>query len=160
MKNKIRDYIMEMEIETKRENYNPLDNIDYGFINFLLVEGFNQDIFLDKELEFLYKLSAKDKLLENSYEKKLIEIINKYCLLETLDYKLVKKWVKKYVQMFYKEYIVSEKIYIKEEIKEQIVKLIEPEPIIEEEVKIEKVEPERIPEVKPKKKVEKKKEKK
>lgn len=48
----------------------------------------------------------------------------------------------------------------KEEIKEQKEKLIEPEPIIEEEVKIEKVEPERIPEVKPKKKVEKKKEKK
>ena len=124
MKNKIRDYIMEMEIETKRENYNPLDNIDYGFINFLLIEGFNQDIFLDKELEFLYKLSAEDKLLENNYEKKLIEIINKYCLLETLDYKLVKKWMKKYVQMFYKEYIVSEKIHIKEEIKEQIVKLL------------------------------------
>ncbi len=124
MKSKIRDYIMEMEIETKRENYNPLDNIDYSFINFLLVEGFNQDIFLDKEFEFLYKLSAEDKLLENNYEKKLIEIINKYCLLETLDYKIVKKWVKKYVQMFYKEYIVSEKIYIKEEIKEQIVKLL------------------------------------
>ena len=124
MKNKIRDYIMEMEIETKRENYNPLDNIDYGFIKFLLVEGFNQDIFLDKEFKFLYKLSAKDKLLEDNYEKELIQIITKYCLLETLDYKLVKKWIKKYVQMFYKEYIVSEKIFVKEEIKEQIVKLL------------------------------------
>ena len=67
MKSKIRDYIMEMEIETKRENYNPLDNIDYGFIKFLLVEGFNQDIFLDKELKFLYKLSAEDKLLDDNY---------------------------------------------------------------------------------------------
>ena len=124
MKNKIRDYIMEMEIETKRENYNPLDNIDYGFIKFLLVEGFNQDIFLDKEFKFLYKLSAKDKLLEDNYQKELIEIISKYCLLETLDYKLVKKWVKEYVQMFYRQYIVSEKIFIKEEIKEQIVKLL------------------------------------
>ena len=124
MKNKIRDYIMEMEIETKRENYNPLDNIDYGFIKFLLVEGFNQDIFLDKEFKFLYELSAKDKLLEDNYEKELIEMITKYCLLETLDYKLVKKWVKKYVQMFYKEYIISEKIFIKEEVKEQLVKLL------------------------------------
>lgn len=124
MKNKIRDYIMEMEIETKRENYNPLDNIDYGFIKFLLVEGFNQDIFLDKEFKFLYELSAKDKLLEDNYEKELIEIITKYCLLETLDYKLVKKWIREYVQMFYKEYIVSEKIFIKEEVKEQIVKLL------------------------------------
>ena len=124
MKNKIRDYIMEMDIETKRESYNPLDNIDYSFINFLLVEGFNQNIFLDKEFEFLYKLSAEDKLLENNYDKELIEIINKYCLLETLDYKLVKKWVKKYVQLFHKEYIISEKISIKEEIKEQIIKLL------------------------------------
>lgn len=124
MKSKIRDYIMEMEIETKRENYNPLDNIDYGFINFLLVEGFNQNIFLDKEFEFLYKLSAKDKLLEDNYEKELIQIIVKYCILETLDYKLVKKWIREYVQMFYKEYIVSEKIFIKEEVKEQIVKLL------------------------------------
>lgn len=115
---------MEMEIETKRENYNPLDNIDYGFINFLLVEGFNQNIFLDKEFEFLYKLSAKDKLLEDNYEKELIQIIVKYCILETLDYKLVKKWIREYVQMFYKEYIVSEKIFIKEEVKEQIVKLL------------------------------------
>lgn len=124
MKSKIRDYIMEMEIETKRENYNPLDNIDYGFIKFLLVEGFNQDIFLNKEFKFLYELSAEDKLLEDNYEKELIEMIIKYCLLETLDYKLVKKWVKKYVQMFYREYVISEKISIKEEIKEQIVKLL------------------------------------
>ena len=124
MKSKIRDYIMKIEIETKRENYNPLDNIDYSFIKFLLVEGFNQDIFLDKEFKFLYKLSEKDKLLENNYQKELIEIITKYCLLETLDYKLVKKWIKEYVQMFYKQYIVSEKISIKEEIKEQIVKLL------------------------------------